>query len=247
MAASISTLNMLKTLFLSTRSSATLHRINSLKTGLTISRIHSVRFCSNFKSEIAVSGGQNNEDEHDSSRLPDDIHDVGLGPSDKSLGLSNKQPQPLNWNLTRRGQAKRYAREGRASGVDPSIMWPTQSELENIIRDEKEWCPSLQQMQREIAEEKTVIELKRKKRQQQIAANMAKMPRLLAEHRKKMAEKAAQLQEQIAKKNRLLEEAKEKLGYAIDPRSTRFQKMVQEIEKEEKKKKKELKKKGIVV
>ena len=76
---------------------------------------------------------------------------------------------------------------------------------------------------------------------------MAKMPKMEAEYRKKMAEKQAVLEGQKTKRNRLLEEAKDKLGYAIDPRSSRFQKMVQEIEKEEKKKKKDLKKKGIIL
>ncbi len=78
-----------------------------------------------------------------------------------------------------------------------------------------------------------------------IAANMKKMPQMVEEYYKKLAQKQVVLDEQTAKRNRLLEEAKDKLGYAIDPRSSRFQKMVQEIEKEEKKKKKELKRKGI--
>ncbi|XP_038057149.1 growth arrest and DNA damage-inducible proteins-interacting protein 1-like [Patiria miniata] len=199
-------------------------------------RICGVRFCSNFKTKAAVTNGQTDTDFVDG-------HDL----SDHADEQPRVQEPPPIWKMTRRYLAKQYAKQGKASGVDPSIMWPTQTELENIIKDEEEWCPSLQQMQSEIAEENHAIELKRKKREQLIAANMAKMPRMLAEHRKKMTEKEALAQEQIAKRNRLLEEAKEKLGYAIDPRSTRFQKMVQEIEKEERKKKKELKKKGIIV
>lgn len=74
-----------------------------------------------------------------------------------------------------------------------------------------------------------------------IAENMAKMPKMIADWRKEKQEAKKKLKEDKAKKERLLAEARERFGYAIDPRSSKFQEMLAEIEKEEKKKRKLLK------
>ena len=112
-----------------------------------ISRAHGVRFCSNFRSKSAIT---------DRQEVTENMNEIE----------QKETPKPTaKWiMLTRQAFARRYAKEGRASGIDPSIMWPTQSELENIIKETEEWCPSLQQMQLEIAEEQRAKELKRIKR-----------------------------------------------------------------------------------
>ncbi|XP_033113921.1 growth arrest and DNA damage-inducible proteins-interacting protein 1-like [Anneissia japonica] len=142
---------------------------------------------------------------------------------------------------------KKYAKEGASSGVDPGLMWPSKEELEAQIAEEKEFEPSLQEMQNELLLEKQKRELEETKKAKIIETNMKKMPKLIAEYKKKEAEKLAQEEASKLKRQRLLEEAKEKMGYAIDPRNPRFQKMLADIEKEEKKKKKELKRQGIIV
>lgn len=76
---------------------------------------------------------------------------------------------------------------------------------------------------------------------------MAKMPKMIEDYWQKVEEERAKRREQKEKRNRLLALAKEKLGYAVDPRSPRFKQMVEEMEAEEKKKRKELKKRGIKV
>lgn len=83
-------------------------------------------------------------------------------------------------------------------------------------------------------------------RQKHIEKCLAELPKLEEEHRKKEEEKRLKEAESQKKKAALLEVAREKLGYAIDPRSQRFKEMVEEMEKEEKKQKKALKKRGIV-
>ena len=66
---------------------------------------------------------------------------------------------------------------------------------------------------------------------------MAKMPKMVADWRKEKRETKMKAREDKDKRARLLAEARERFGFAIDPRSTRFQEMVDEIEKEERKKK----------
>ena len=72
---------------------------------------------------------------------------------------------------------------------------------------------------------------------------MAKMPKMVADWRKEKRETKMKAREDKDKRARLLAEARERFGFAIDPRSTRFQEMVDEIEKEERKKKKLMKRK----
>lgn len=78
-------------------------------------------------------------------------------------------------------------------------------------------------------------------RERLIAANMAKMPQMIAEWRKEKHETKRKLKEEKARRAKLLAEAKERFGHAVDPRSKKFLEMAAEIEKEEKKQKKLLK------
>ena len=65
---------------------------------------------------------------------------------------------------TRKYMIKKYQREGKASGIDPAIMWPTKSELVKIKAFEKEWCPSLQEMKDELEAERKQRRLRDLKR-----------------------------------------------------------------------------------
>lgn len=78
-------------------------------------------------------------------------------------------------------------------------------------------------------------------REKLIAANMAKMPQMIADWRRQKREAKQKLKEEKARRERLLAEARERFGYAVDPRSSKFLEMVAEMEKEEKKKKKLMK------
>lgn len=70
---------------------------------------------------------------------------------------------------------------------------------------------------------------------------MAKMPKMIADWRKEKHEAKRKVKEEKARREKLLAEAKERFGYAVDPRSSKFLEMVAEIEKEEKKKRKLMK------
>lgn len=79
------------------------------------------------------------------------------------------------------------------------------------------------------------------RREKLIAANMAKMPKMIADWRREKRETKQKLKEEKARRAKLLAEAKERFGFAVDPRSPKFLEMIAEIEKEEKKKKKLMK------
>lgn len=72
---------------------------------------------------------------------------------------------------------------------------------------------------------------------------MAKMPKMVDDWRREKREAKLKMREEKARRARLLTEARERFGYALDPRSPKFLEMVAEIEKEEKKKKKLMKRK----
>ena len=70
---------------------------------------------------------------------------------------------------------------------------------------------------------------------------MAKMPKMIADWRREKRETKQKLKDDKARRAKLLAQARERFGYAVDPRSPKFLEMVAEIEKEEKKKKKLMK------
>ncbi|KAM6904739.1 LOW QUALITY PROTEIN: large ribosomal subunit protein mL64 [Xenentodon cancila] len=145
------------------------------------------------------------------------------------------------WQKTSRYERKLFGRFGSASGVDPAALWPSHEELDKMIADEDQWHPPLEVMLKNIEAKEKEETKKRVEKEKLIAENMAKMPRMVADWRREKRETKQKLKEEKARRERLLAEAKERFGHAVDPRSTKFLEMVAEIEKEEKKKKKLLK------
>ncbi|KAL7850686.1 hypothetical protein SRHO_G00200350 [Serrasalmus rhombeus] len=151
---------------------------------------------------------------------------------------SEKTPE---WQKTERYDRKVFARHGSASGVSPALLWPSPAQLEQIIAEEKQWHPALEETLEKVAAKEKEIAAKRLAREKLIAASMAKMPKMIADWRKEKQDARRKKREEKAKKERLLAEARERFGYALDPRSPKFLEMVAEIEKEERKKRKLLK------
>ncbi len=67
------------------------------------------------------------------------------------------------------------------------------------------------------------------------------MPKMIADWKKQKRETKQKQREEKINRDKMLAEARERFGYAMDPRSAKFKDMVAEIEKEEKKKNKLLK------
>ncbi|XP_062310461.1 large ribosomal subunit protein mL64 [Osmerus eperlanus] len=169
----------------------------------------------------------------------------------KPLKLNLKDPyipdkegqKTPEWQKTLKYDRKLYGRYGSASGIDPEKLWPSPAKLEEIIAEEREWNPSLEVMLENIGAREKELAAKRLAKEKLIAANMAKMPKMVADWRKEKRDTKMKAREDKDKRARLLAEARERFGFAIDPRSARFQEMVGEIEKEERKKKKLMKRK----
>ncbi|KAG7504323.1 growth arrest and DNA damage-inducible proteins-interacting protein 1 [Solea senegalensis] len=151
---------------------------------------------------------------------------------------SAKTPE---WQKTARYDAKLYGRYGSASGLDPARLWPSHAQLDDIITEEKEWQPSLEVMLKNIELKEKEETEKRQAKERLIAANMAKMPKMVADWRRGKREAKQKQKEDKARREKLLAVARERFGYAVDPRSPKFLEMVAEIEKEDKKKKKLMK------
>ncbi|XP_022052130.1 growth arrest and DNA damage-inducible proteins-interacting protein 1 [Acanthochromis polyacanthus] len=151
---------------------------------------------------------------------------------------SEKTPE---WQKSAQYDRKLFGRYGSASGIDPASLWPSPEELDKIIAEEKEWHPPLEVMLKNVKAKEKQETASRLAREKLIAANMAKMPKMIADWRKGKREAKQKLKEEKARREKLLAEARERFGVAVDPRSQRFLEMVAEIEKEEKKKRKLLK------
>lgn len=161
------------------------------------------------------------------------LHDPHIPDKD-----SEKTPA---WQKTARYDGKLFGRYGSASGIDPASLWPSHEQLDKIIAEENEWQPPLEVMLKNIEVKKKEETKKRLEREKLIAANMAKMPQMIADWRREKRETKLKLKEEKARRAKLLAEARERFGYAVDPRSSKFLEMVAEIEKEDKKKRKLIK------
>ncbi|CAL8274080.1 unnamed protein product [Lota lota] len=151
---------------------------------------------------------------------------------------SEKTPE---WQRTDKFDRKLYGRYGDASGIDPAKLWPTDEKLEEMIKDEAEWHPPLEVMLKNISLREEEEAAKRRAKEKLIASNMAKMPKMVADWRRERRESKRKMAEEKTQRDKLLAEARERFGYAVDPRSSKFLEMVAEVEKEQKKKKKLLK------
>ncbi|KAF4115690.1 large ribosomal subunit protein mL64 [Onychostoma macrolepis] len=151
---------------------------------------------------------------------------------------SEKTPE---WQKTEKYKRRLFGRYGGVSGVDPAKLWPSHARLEELMAEEREWHPPIEVMLENIAAREREKEQRRMEREKIIAANMAKMPKMIADWKKQKREAKQKQREEKIKRDKLLAEARERFGYALDPRSAKFKEMVTEIEKEEKKKRRLLK------
>ncbi|XP_066603273.1 large ribosomal subunit protein mL64-like isoform X2 [Prorops nasuta] len=125
----------------------------------------------------------------------------------------------------------------------PGIGWPTKEELEDAKEYEKIAYPiSIQEAMKMVEEKKIADKEEIMKRQQEIAANVAKLDKWKKELEMKIVKKEKQAQEAIARKQAMIEEVRRHFGFKIDPKDPRFKEMLLKKEEEDKKKKKQAKK-----
>ncbi|KAM6148873.1 large ribosomal subunit protein mL64 [Erethizon dorsatum] len=151
----------------------------------------------------------------------------------------SEDPLTPRWQLGPRYAAKQFARHGAASKVAPGLLWPTPEQLRELEAEEQEWHPSLATMQESLRGKLLAQEQKRREREQLIAERMAKMPQMIENWRRQQRERWEKVQADKERRARLQAEAQERLGYHVDPRSTRFQELLQDLEKQQRKRLKE--------
>ncbi|KAM7386264.1 hypothetical protein PAMA_009073 [Pampus argenteus] len=147
------------------------------------------------------------------------------------------------WQKTARHAGKLFGRYGSASGIDPASLWPSHEQLDRAVAEENEWHPPLEVMLKNIRAKQKEETEKRLAKEKLIAANMANMPKMVADWRRQKLETKQKLKEEKARRAKFLAAARERFGYSVDPRSHKYLDMVAEIEKEEKKQIKLIKRK----
>ncbi|XP_068627940.1 large ribosomal subunit protein mL64 [Battus philenor] len=139
-------------------------------------------------------------------------------------------------HLTVKYHSKMYGKYGAASGVNPSLCWPTRKDIQERLEYEAVAFPyTIREMMDAAAVKRKEEQLKIEQREKEVAAKFAKLEQWKNELNAKVAKKAAEIQAAKVKKERLVEEVRRHFGFTLDPRDERFQEMLTKREKEQKK------------
>ncbi|KAF7255228.1 hypothetical protein EG68_07105 [Paragonimus skrjabini miyazakii] len=77
-----------------------------------------------------------------------------------------------------------------------------------------------------------------------IKKNLQTMPELIDKFQTRQSKQYAVSETEVQRKKAIMEEARDRFGYYVDPRDPKFQKLREEIEEREKTARKQLKKSG---
>ncbi|CAF0932814.1 unnamed protein product [Brachionus calyciflorus] len=149
---------------------------------------------------------------------------------------------------TERYFRKVYSKFGKASAIESGIAWPSKSQLEKLIKEEKEYDLTLEQKVN-ILIEKKANELKTyEKLVKDTDEALKKMPINIESFYQRIIKKDKSEKDKTAKRQEILDQAREYYGYDVDLRDPRVQEMLKKIQDERKmaekaKKKEEDKKK----
>ncbi|XP_053600519.1 large ribosomal subunit protein mL64 [Plodia interpunctella] len=146
-------------------------------------------------------------------------------------------------HLTVKYNRKMYGKYGSASGVNPSLCWPSKEDIQEKLEYEAVAYPfTIKEMMETAAKKKRDAQLAIEKREQELAVKFEKLAIWKKELQDRIAKKAAEVQAAKAKKERLVEEVRRHFGFKLDPRDERFQEMLAKREKEQKKQEKQARK-----
>ncbi|CAH0669330.1 unnamed protein product [Spodoptera exigua] len=152
--------------------------------------------------------------------------------------------EPKNWShLTVKYNRKLYGKYGSASGVNPSLCFPTRNEIQEKMEYEAIAYPiTIKQMMETAAKNRKEQEERIQQRDRDVAAKYAKLDQWKKDLLDKIAKKTAEVNAAKEKKERLVEEVRRHFGFKLDPRDERFQEMLAKREKEQKKLEKQARK-----
>lgn len=142
------------------------------------------------------------------------------------------RPPPLTDPEDQRAAAKRFGWLGAASGVAVERLWPSPERLREMEEEEREWCPSLREMEAALERKEQEERRLREEREQLVARSLAAMPARIAAWRQEREQMRERSRQDAARRQRLLAEAAERLGAPARPGDPRVQAVMQDLERE---------------
>ncbi|KAL4707473.1 hypothetical protein ACJJTC_000117 [Scirpophaga incertulas] len=153
-----------------------------------------------------------------------------------------KEPMHLS-HLTVKYNRKLYGKYGAESGVNPSICWPTNEDIEETLEYESVAYPfTIKEMMAMAAQKRKEAKEKIELREKELAEKFAKLDQWKKELNDRIEKKAVEANAAKIRKERLVEEVRRHFGFTLDPRDERFKEMLAKREKEMKKQEKQAKK-----
>ncbi|XP_040469244.1 growth arrest and DNA damage-inducible proteins-interacting protein 1 [Falco naumanni] len=107
----------------------------------------------------------------------------------------------------RRAAARRFGRLGEAAAVPLRQLWPDPEQLRAIVAEEREWEPSLQEMEAALERREREEARRRQERQQLVARSLAAMPARISAWQQERAQARERARQEAARRQRLLAEA----------------------------------------
>lgn len=149
----------------------------------------------------------------------------------------NKEALPIEneYDFKQNRLRSYYGRHGKASKLNPGILWPTKEELQEILEYDKLREPPLAETLKKIETERLAEENRKKEVEAEVDAKMALVDKAIADYYAKIEKQKNEAHQQRLKRERLIDEVSEYLGYEIDHKDPRFQEAVEQREKEQKK------------
>ncbi|KAL1430521.1 hypothetical protein MTO96_014958 [Rhipicephalus appendiculatus] len=139
---------------------------------------------------------------------------------------------------------KDYAKFGRATGINPGLMWPSKEELQDLVHIEKKFYPTLQELwDQDRAKHKAETEARRQ-REEEVEKNMAKLADARIAMLERDAKKKAKAEEERRNREQMILEVREYIGYNVEPSDPKFKEVMAMKEEEKKQAAKEARKKA---
>ncbi|KAH8025513.1 hypothetical protein HPB51_009453 [Rhipicephalus microplus] len=139
---------------------------------------------------------------------------------------------------------KDYAKFGRATGINPGLMWPSKEELRDLVHIEKKFYPTLQELwDQDRAKHKAETE-ERRQREEEIEKNMAKLADARIAMLERDVKKKAKAEEERRNREQMILEVREYIGYNVEPSDPKFKEVMAMKEEERKQAAKEARKKA---
>jgi len=115
-----------------------------------------------------------------------------------------------------------YAKFGKETGFKPGVCWPRKDELEFKKKYEETFYPSLEQLMKELADEKAAELKEIKEREKEVRKGLKKLAKYKQDFFERYNQRKSEMKEKEDKEAKRIEEICDFLGYALSPKDPRF-------------------------